>query len=101
MPRSQIQIYWRPAEAAPDRVIAHVLVTDDSGSDYLLPYASELTAKGWVNAASRKPLAVRVTYWKPYLETLPRKRPGEEVRSKPTKVATSRPNYFRAIQKIK
>ena len=76
MPRSRIEIYWKPAETAPDRVIAQVRVTDDSGSDYLLPYPCELSAEGWVNAASRKPLAVRVTYWKPYVETLPKTKPG-------------------------
>ena len=69
MPRSQIEIYWKTPETASDRVIAQVLVTDDSGSHYLLPYPCELTTEGWVNAVSRKPLAVRVTYWKPYVET--------------------------------
>jgi hypothetical protein len=83
MPRSQIEIYWKPAETAPDRVIAQVLVTDDSGADYLLPYPCELTAEGWVHAASRKPLAVRVTYWKPYVETLPRTKPGKGRRKRP------------------
>ena len=66
--------YWKPPETAPDGVTAQVRVTDDSGSDYLLPYPCELTTEGWVNASSRKPLAVRVTYWKPYVETLPSKR---------------------------
>ena len=69
MPRSRIEIYWKTPETAPDGVIAQVRVTDDSGSDYLLPYPCELTEDGWVNAASGKPLAVRVTYWKPYVET--------------------------------
>ena len=69
MPRSRIEIYWNTADTAPDGVIAQVRVTDNSGSDYLLPYPSELTKEGWVNAASGKPLAVRVTYWKPYVET--------------------------------
>ena len=89
MPRSRIEIYWRAPETAPDGVIAQVLVTDDSGSDYLLPYPCELTKEGWVNAASGKPLAVRVTYWKPYVETLPRKKPGKG-RPEPTKTGTSR-----------
>src|SRR3954469_22890932 len=91
MPRSRIEIYWNTAETAPDRVIAQVRVTDDSGSDYLLPYPCELTAEGWVNAASRKPLAVRVTYWKLYVETLPRTKPGRGIiRSGATKARTSR-----------
>ena len=68
MPGGRIEIYWRTPETAPDGVIAQVLVTDNSGSDYLLPYPCELTKDGWVNAASRKPLAVRVTYWKPYVK---------------------------------
>ena len=68
MPRSRIEIYWKTPETAPDGVFAQVRVTDDSGSDYLLPYPCELTEDGWVNAASGKPLAVRVTYWKPYVE---------------------------------
>src|SRR4051794_19770937 len=38
---------------------------------------SELTKEGWVNAASGKPLAVRVTYWKPYVETLPKSKARE------------------------
>jgi len=76
MPRSRIEIYWKTPETAPDGVIAQVRVTDDSGSDYLLPYPCELTEDGWVNAASGKPLAVRVTYWKPYVETLPRRKSG-------------------------
>jgi hypothetical protein len=77
MPRSRIEIYWKTPETAPDGVIAQVRVTDDSGSDYLLPYPCELTEDGWVNAASGKPLAVRVTYWKLYVETLPRNKPGK------------------------
>ncbi len=32
---------------------------------------------GWVNAASGKPLVVRPTYWKVYVETLPRKKARE------------------------
>jgi hypothetical protein len=43
----------------PGGVTAQVLVTDGTGSDYLLPYPCTLTADGWVNAASGKPLAVR------------------------------------------
>ena len=81
MPRSRIEIYWNTADTAPDGVIAQVMVTDNSGSDYLLPYPCELTKEGWVNAASGKPLAVRVTYWKPYVETLPRNKPGKRIGS--------------------
>jgi hypothetical protein len=77
MSRSRIEIYWNPAETAPDRGIAQVRVADNGGSDYLLPYPCELTKEGWVNAASGKPLAVRVTYWKPYVETLPKSKPGK------------------------
>jgi len=40
---------------------------------YLLPYPCKLTPDGWVNAATGSPLAVRPTYWKLYVETLPRK----------------------------
>ena len=90
MPRSRIEIYWKTPETAPDGVIAQVRVTDDSGSDYLLPYPCELTEDGWVNAASGKPLAVRVTYWKPYVETLPRKKPGKG-RAEPTKDPQKKP----------
>ena len=79
MPRSRIEIYWNAAETAPDGVIAQVQVTDDSGSDYILPYPCELTREGWVNAASGKPLAVHVTDRKPYVETtLPRNKPGKQ-----------------------
>ena len=77
MPRSRIEIYWRTPETAPDGVIAQVLVTDKSGNDYLLPYPCELTKDGWVNAVSCKPLAVRVTYWKPYVKTFPRNKTEE------------------------
>jgi hypothetical protein len=83
MPRSRIEVYWKTPETASDGVIAQVLVTDDSGSEYLLPYPCELGAEGWVNAASRKPLAVRVTYWKPYVETLARTKPGKGRRKRP------------------
>ena len=87
--RSRIEIYWNTAETAPDRVIAQVRVTDNGGSDYLLPYPCELTKEGWVNAASGKPLAVRVTYWKPYVETLPKSKPGKR-RTPPQRTDTAR-----------
>jgi hypothetical protein len=74
--RSNIALYWKKAEMAPEGVTAQVLVTHGTGSDYLLPYPCTLTADGWVNAASGKPLAVRPTYWKLYVETLPTKMPG-------------------------
>jgi hypothetical protein len=74
--RSNIEIYWNKAETAPEGVIAQVRVADDAGPDYLLPYPCTLTRDGWVNAASGKPLAVRPTYWKLYVETLPRKKRG-------------------------
>jgi hypothetical protein len=77
MPRSRIEIYWNESETAPDGVIAQVRVTDGGGSDYLLPYPCKLTKNGWVNAASGGSLVVRVTYWKPYVETRARKRPGK------------------------
>jgi hypothetical protein len=66
------------ARAAPGQegVTAQVLVTDGTGSDYLLPYPCTLTADGWVNAASGEPLAVPPTYWKLYVETLPTAMPG-------------------------
>jgi hypothetical protein len=73
MPRSNIDLYWEKAEMAPEGVIAQVLVTDGGGSDYLLPYPCKFTKDGWVNAASGKPLAVCPTYWKLYLETLPKR----------------------------
>jgi hypothetical protein len=72
--RSRIEIYWKTIDTAPEGVIAQVRVTDGSGSDYLLPYPCNLTKDGWVNAASGKPLAVRATRWKLYVETLPRKK---------------------------
>ena len=92
MPRSRIEIYWNTAETAPDRVIAQVRVTDSSGPDYLLPYPCELKKEGWVNAASGKPLAVRVTYWKPYVETLPKSKPGKR---SPTNTSPQRTNTER------
>jgi hypothetical protein len=58
---------------APEGVAAQVLVTDGPGSDYLLPYPCTLRAEGWVNTASGKPLVVRPTYWKLYVETLPKR----------------------------
>jgi hypothetical protein len=76
MSRNRIEIYWKKVETAPDGVIAQVRVTDGSGSDYLLPYPCKLTTGGWVNAASGKPLAVGVTYWKLYVETTQRKKLG-------------------------
>jgi hypothetical protein len=76
MSRSSIENYWGRAETAPEGVIAQVRVTDGSGSDYLLPYPCKLTNGGWVNAASGKPLAVGVTYWKFYVETTKRKKPA-------------------------
>ena len=42
---------------------------------------AQLTEDGWVNAASGKPLAVRVTYWKPYVENSPRRKPGKRIGS--------------------
>ena len=99
MPRSRIEIYWKPAETAPDGVIAQVRVTDDSGSDYLLPYPCELTTEGWVNAASRKPLAVRVIYWKPYVETFPRRKPGKRIGSDQDQKAIAREAALRGDTK--
>ena len=53
------------------------LVPPSQGS---LSYPCELTEDGWVNAASGKPLAVGVTYWKPYVETtLPRNKPERRI----------------------
>jgi hypothetical protein len=75
--RSNIEIYWNKVETAPEGVIAQVLVTDGAGPDYLLPYPCKLTKDGWVKAASGKPLVVRPTYWKVYVETLPRKKTRE------------------------
>ena len=77
MPRSRIEIYWKKIESAPEGVTAQVRVTDGCGSDYLLPYPCKLTKDGWVHAASGKPLAVRATYWKLYVETTPRSKAGE------------------------
>jgi hypothetical protein len=80
MARSNIEIYWNKVETAPEGVIAQVRVTDGAGPDYLLPYPCTLTRDGWVNAASGKPLVVRPTYWKVYVETLPRRKRGSELR---------------------
>lgn len=77
MSHSRIEIYWKRIETAPEGVIAQVRVTDGCGADYLLPYPCKLTKDGWVNAASGKPLAVRATYWKLYVETTPRKKAGK------------------------
>ena len=99
MPRSKIEIYWKTPETAPDGVIAQVRVTDDSGSDYLLPYPCELTEDGWVNAASGKPLAVRVTFWKPYVETLPRRKPGKRIGSDQDQKAIAREAALRGDTK--
>ncbi len=75
MARSNIEIFWNKVETAPAGVIAQVRVTDGAGPDYLLPYPCTLTS--WVKADSGKPLAVRPTYWKVYVETLPRKKTRE------------------------
>jgi hypothetical protein len=83
------QIYWNIAETAPDRVMAQVRVTDLGGADYLLPYPCEFTKEGWVNAASGKPLAVRVKYWKLYVETLPKSKAGKR-RTPPQRTDTAR-----------
>jgi len=42
-----------------------------------LPYPCKLTKDGWVHAVSGKPLAVRATYWKLYVETTPRNKAGQ------------------------
>ena len=73
MPRSRIEIYWKRIETAPAGVAVQVRVTDGSDHDYLLPYPCKLMEGTWVNAASGAPLAVRPTYWKLYVETLPGK----------------------------
>lgn len=74
MPRSRIEIYWKRIETAPAGVAVQVRVTDGSDHDYLLPYPCKLMEGTWVNAASGTPLAVRPTYWKLYVETLPGKK---------------------------
>ncbi len=69
MARSNIERYWNKVETAPEGVIAQVRVTDGAGPEYLLPYPCTLTRDGWVKAASGKPLAVRPTYWKLFVDT--------------------------------
>jgi hypothetical protein len=81
MPRSKIEVYWNTAETAPVGVIAQIRVTDGCGADYLVPYPGKLTREGWVNATSGKPLSVSVTYWKPYVETLAKKKKAERSRT--------------------
>jgi hypothetical protein len=71
--RSRIEVYWNSIDTAPAGVAVQVRVTDGSSDEYLLPYPCKLTPDGWVNAATGSPLAVRPTYWKLYVETLPRK----------------------------
>jgi hypothetical protein len=74
MPRSRIEIYWKPIDTAPAGVAVQVRVTDGSAQDYLLPYPCKLIEGVWVNAVSGTPLAVRPTYWKLYVETVRRKK---------------------------
>src|SRR3954467_2032233 len=71
--RSRIEVYWNSIETVPAGVAVQVRVTDGSSDEYLLPYPCKLTPDGWVNAVTGSPLAVRPTYWKLYVETLPRK----------------------------
>jgi hypothetical protein len=71
--RSRIEVYWNSVETAPAGVAVQVRVTDGSSDEYLLPYPCKLTPDGWVNAVTGSPLAVRPTYWKLYVQTLPRK----------------------------
>jgi hypothetical protein len=71
--RSRIEVYWNSIETAPAGAAVQVRVTDGTGDEYLLPYPCKLTPQGWVNAATGSPLSVRPTYWKLYVETLPRK----------------------------
>jgi len=71
MSRSRIDLYWTSIETAPPDVALQVRVSDGS-SDYLLPYPCKLMPAGWVNAATGSPLAVRATYWKLFVETVPR-----------------------------
>ena len=69
--RAAVELYWTSIETAPPDVALQVRVSDGS-SDYLLPYPCKLTPADWVNAATGSPLAVRPTYWKLFVETLPR-----------------------------
>jgi hypothetical protein len=71
--RSRIEVYWNSIDTAPAGEAVQVRVTDGSGDEYLLPYPCKLTPDGWVNAVTGSPLSVRPTYWKLYVETLPRK----------------------------
>jgi hypothetical protein len=71
--RSRIEVYWNSIDTAPAGVAVQVRVTDGSGDEYLLPYPCKLTPDGWINAATGSPLSVRPTYWKLYVQTLPRK----------------------------
>jgi hypothetical protein len=80
MSRSKIELYWKSIETAPPDVALQVRVSDGS-SDYVLPYPCKLTPAGWVNAATGSLLTVRPTYWKLYVETLPR---SKAARSKTT-----------------
>jgi hypothetical protein len=84
MPRNNIELYWQKAEKATEGVTAQVLVTDGNSSDYLLPYPCTLTAEGWVKTASGKPLAVRPTYWKLYVETPPKRKSAKPRRRRGT-----------------
>ena len=72
--RSRIEVYWNSIDTAPAGVAVQVRVTDGSGDEYLLPYPCKLTPDGWINAATGSPLSVRPTYWKLYVETLPRRK---------------------------
>jgi hypothetical protein len=72
--RSRIEVYWNSIETVPAGVAVQVRVTDGANDEYLLPYPCKLTPDGWVNAATGSPLSVRPTYWKLYVETLPRRK---------------------------
>ena len=82
--RSRVEIYWTSIETTPPAGVAlQVRVTDGSRDEYLLPYPCKLTPDGWVNAATGSPLSVRPTYWKLYVETLPRKWKRKNPRCRP------------------